>query len=192
MEAVISAAAGLIGVLIGAWLSHRWERRQRRLAFMERRLNEFYSPPLGLRKEIRAKSELRVRIQAAGEEGWQSIAASAGNSPSDHQTTDERFEPYRKLVEYDNSVFREESLPAYRKMAALFRKNLSLAYPDTAEHFEKLLEFLSVWDRHLEGAIPAEVLPLLKHGEKNLYPFYESLQSRHDELVQNIAAAKPD
>jgi hypothetical protein len=77
-------------------------------------------------------------------------------------------------------------------MVSLFRENISLAYTDTAQHFERLIEFLSVWDRHLEGAIPAEVLPLLKHGEHNLHPFYESLQRRHDELVEKIASAKPD
>jgi hypothetical protein len=195
MEAVvalISAASGLAGVVIGAWLAARGERTQRKLAFLERRLNEFYAPLLRLRNEIKIESELRVMIQAAGEEGWQQVAASMENALSRFESSDKHFEPYRKLIEYDTKTFKDELLPAYRTMVSVFRENMSLAFPDTSKHFGKLVEFVSVWDRHLEGAIPAEVLPLLKHGEQNLHPFYENLQRRHDELVEKIAAAKPD
>lgn len=129
-------------------------------------------------------------IQAAGEGGWQDAVARMGELPR-RDEADERFEPYRKLVECDDKILKDELLPAYRKMISVFRENLSLAFPDTAEHFDKLVAFVTVWDRHLEGAIPAEVLPLLNHGEQSLYPFYENLRRRHDELIRKIGTAKP-
>lgn len=195
VEAIIiafgSGVIGLVGVGIGAWLTERGERARRRLAFMERRLNEFYAPLLGLRKEIQAKSALRFLIENAGHEGWHTAVAKMGEDAR-YRSTDKEFEPYQKLLEYNSRQFKDELLPAYRRMATLFRKSMSLAYPDTAEHFGKLIEYVSIWDRHMEGAIPPHVLPLLKHGEKNLHPLYESLQRRHDELVTKIAQGQTD
>lgn len=51
LDSLISAASGLAGVVVGAWLTARSDRTQRKLAFMERRLNEFYGPLLGCKKK---------------------------------------------------------------------------------------------------------------------------------------------
>ena len=76
-DSIIQAVSGLLGVAVGAFFEHRSEGIKRRLAFLERRLNEFYSPMLGLRKEIETESRLRVLIQDAGEKAWGDVAATA-------------------------------------------------------------------------------------------------------------------
>jgi hypothetical protein len=65
-----SALAGLIGVLLGGWLSGRHERKRREAEFTSRRLSEFYGPILSIRTEIKARSELRLRVQTAAQEEW--------------------------------------------------------------------------------------------------------------------------
>ncbi len=62
----VPAAAGLIGVLIGAWLSETRKGAQRRLAFYEQQLSGFYSPMAGLRDETRMLTELRIRDACNG------------------------------------------------------------------------------------------------------------------------------
>lgn len=188
--AIIAGVTGLVGVWLGAFLISRNEREQRRLAFLERRLNEFYAPMLHLRTEIKVNSDLRLLIHDAAEQGWQSVVTGyQGDAP---KSDDRIFEGYSKVIEYDNEKFRKDILPAYRKMVSLFRDSMSLAYPDTAQQFPVFVEFVWIWERHMEGALPAEALLALKHTEKNCHPFYENLQRRHDELVRQIAEGKAD
>src|SRR3990167_940518 len=73
----VPALAGLVGVVIGAWLTGRRERRQRRLAFVETQLRDFYSPMLGLRNEIRMRSELRVQLHETADAVWRELCAQA-------------------------------------------------------------------------------------------------------------------
>ena len=171
-ESVISAASGLLGVAVGAYLTQRGESVHRKLAFLERRLNEFYSPMLGLHKEIATESRLRVLIQDVGDRAWRELTSSDRNP----QDTHKRFEDFKKLIDYDNKKFSSELLPSYKRMLTLFRDHLSLAYPDTIAHFDKLVKFVGVWDRFMNNAIPREAVILLEHTEKDIrfMPIYNS------------------
>jgi hypothetical protein len=73
----VPALSGLVGVIIGAWLTGRRERSQRRLAFVEKQLKDFYSPMLGLRNEIRMRGKLRVRIHDAADAVWKELCEQA-------------------------------------------------------------------------------------------------------------------
>jgi len=53
-----SVISGLIGAGVVYYFGIRQLVAQRRLAFVERQLVEFYAPLTGFRKQIRAKSEL--------------------------------------------------------------------------------------------------------------------------------------
>jgi len=180
----VPALSGLAGVVIGAWLTGRRERRQRRLAFVERQLKDFYSPLLGLRKEIRTRSELRVRIHNAADAAWRQLCDDARNVNVEalQKLSQTRGPEFTSLIEYDNKQLQEDLLPAYREMVKLFRESLWLADPDTREHYQQLLEFVELWDRWLAKSIPAEVIQSLEHSEENLKAFYDHLQERHDAL----------
>ena len=188
----VPALAGLAGVVVGAWLTGRRERSQRRIAFVEQQLKDFYSPMLGLRNEIRMRSELRVRIHDTADAVWRELCGHARQvsveTLGDLSRT--RGPEFTKLIEYDNKQLQEELLPAYRQMAKLFRENLWLADPDTREHYQHLIEFIELWDRWLAKSIPGEVIERLGHSEENLKPFYDHLRKRHDDLRAKIKQGK--
>jgi len=56
---------GVLGSLVQNWLTDRRENAKRKLEFIKQQLQEFYGPLLSLHKEIRAHSQLRVKLQQA-------------------------------------------------------------------------------------------------------------------------------
>lgn len=193
LSILVPAISGLGGVAIGAWLTARQGRKQRKYAFVEKQLREFYSPLLGIRLEIRMRSELRARIHTVANNQWKKLCAEAreaGGPDQLRKLSDERFPEFKRLTEYDNRQLTEELLPAYRQMIDIFRKNLWLAEPETQRHFGKLVEFIDLWDRWIDKAIPPEVIEALQHGEESLYPFYEHLEQAHRELQGMIKSGE--
>ena len=74
---VVPALSGFIGVLLGAWLSGRNQREQHKLAFVEKQIEIFYSPLLGIRNEILMLSKLRVKISGSANDNWRKIIEAA-------------------------------------------------------------------------------------------------------------------
>jgi|CXWL01.1.fsa_nt_gi hypothetical protein len=181
---VVPALFGFIGVIVGAWLSGRRERTQRRLSYMEKQLKDFYSPMLGLRNEIEMHSSLRVRIYETANTVWQELCRQNQERGVEVLTkfTDSRGEEFKRIIDYDNGKFQEELLPAYRQMAKLFREGFWLAEPETRSHYANLIEFVEVWERWFAKSIPGEVVAKLGHSEDRLQSFYKHLRSKHDEL----------
>jgi len=120
---VVPAIFGLVGVVIGAWLTGRREHRLRRLTFIEKQINDFYSPMLGLRNEIHMRSQLRVRIYEAADSAWHELLDQVGERNQEELQTlsRDRYPAFQSLIEFDNRQLREELLPAYHQMAKLFR-----------------------------------------------------------------------
>jgi len=177
--------SGLVGAGVVYYFGIRQLVVQRRLAFLERQLVEFYAPLAGIRQQIRAKSELRLKVSEAAEAAWQDICASYEGQPMhDHE---ERFAPFKQIIEYDNEQLRAELLPMYREMLALFTERYHLAASDTRAFYQPFLEFVEIWNRWLAESLPAEVLKKLGHREENVHPFYEHLESRMEELQTRIA-----
>lgn len=186
----VPAIAGLVGVSLGAWLTSRRERRQRQLAFLEKQLSLFYSPMLGVRNEIQAYSQLRVRVQSAAQNAWAQLCAETEALPPHERQrlTAERGPEFTRIIEFDNERLHKELLPAYRKLVSLFRENYWLSEPTTREHYAGILEFVDLWERWVDKALPVEVLRRLEHTEEKLQPFYEHLASMHDELRTKLKA----
>lgn len=192
---IIPAATGLVGVLVGAgltsWFAARRERIQRRHAFIEKQLSEFYSPMLGLRAEVKALSDLRVKLQSEAGAAWGDLCAAipegAGKPEALQALTAQRYPPFSALIEHENKKLIDRLLPAYRKMVKLFRKELWLAEEGTRAYYPELIEFVDIWDRALEKSIPPEVITRIGHTENKLQPFYEHLQKQHDRLRSLIA-----
>jgi hypothetical protein len=186
----VPALAALAGVFLGAWMSNRRDQSQRRVAFIERQLREFYGPLLSIRTEIRTLSELRVRIESACDAVWQRLTSeveTAGHEALVKLKAD-RWPSFEAVTTYDNEQLRSRLVPSYRKMLDLFRDNLWLAEPSTRSHFSKLAEFVEIWERHLAGTVPKEVPKELGHAEANLDAFYENLNAEHDRLRTALAS----
>jgi len=184
VSVVVPVASGLIGVLIGAWLSARRDQSQRRLAFVEKQLANFYSPMQGLREEIASTSELRLRIQQEAERAWREVCSQVRKE--DHEAlarlNTERAQEFNKIIEFDNDKLQKELLPAYRRMANLFRENYWLAEKDTRVYYAAVLEYAEIWERWNTGALPVEVWRKLNHTEANLAGFYRHISESHDWL----------
>ena len=70
-QTLMPAVAGLLGVAVGGWMQGHHQKKERENAFIKERLRDFYAPLLGMRSEIRAKSELRLKVSSIAHAEWQ-------------------------------------------------------------------------------------------------------------------------
>lgn len=189
----IPAATGFIGVLVGAWLATRQDRRRLRMEFRAKQLSRFYSPLLGIREEIRILSEIREYVRGEARDIWQDLCR-IGRARGDPQAIMKILEPegekLKTRIEYDNSQLEQRLLPGYRRMLEHFRDNYWLAKPETRQYFTILVRFVEGWDRFLSGTHSAEVLERLDVNEDDLQPFYAHLREAHDELRGKVERAE--
>lgn len=179
---ILSALVGALTVYIFGIRKLAIEHRN---AFLEKQLSQFYSPIAGYRKRIRTKSELRVKISNAAEASWQEICASASKA-NQTEIEKEQFAQYKGIIEYDNQQLREEFMPLYRKMLDVFTANYWLADEDTRAYYQNFVEFVEIWERHLEAKLPGAVIRKLDHTEENVFPFYEHLDQKLSELQTEL------
>lgn len=211
---IVPAVSGFVGVVVGAWLTASREKANRRYAFRERQLHDFYSPLLGLRREVQARKKLRAKVHELANSEWEKLANEAYRSHDPDATANlmrQRWPDYEKAGKYDERRLSEELLPTYRKMLSIFRDNLWLAEPETRPYFTTLLEFADVLERFLADSLPSEVLVRLDqqhtggiivaggllipkeilskmdYSESSLQPFYDHLESKHDELRARLS-----
>src|SRR6266496_4949101 len=93
----VPAVAGFIGIITGAWLTSRRERKQRQLDFIRTQLREFYSPILGLRQDILMRSELRVKVQQAANTAWGKLSESVTTAEKGRSLIASRKDDFTKL-----------------------------------------------------------------------------------------------
>jgi hypothetical protein len=98
-----------------------------------------------------------------------------------------RFPEFKRIIAYNNKQLQEELLPIYRQMIEHFSANLWLAEPSTRSFFGELVKFVEMWDRHLAGSVPFEVLLEYTADESRLLPFYDDLAAQMGCLRQKLA-----
>lgn len=178
---LVSVLAPLVTGYIGIRYGLKQIRVQKRVDLIENQLNKFYSPILGLRKEIRAKSELRLKIRIIGDEAWKEECEATGASG-----VSPNIMPYEKEIGYNNTQLKEEFIPSYNKMLQIFRENYWLAEPETREFYTKLVEYVEIWNRNFNNGLPPKVAKKIGHTEESLRPFYEELERRTDVLRKEL------
>ncbi|MDR3378409.1 MAG: hypothetical protein P4M10_06965 [Verrucomicrobiae bacterium] len=169
MIAAISALAGLIGVVIGGWLTNQRERKKRRTDFVERQLSEFYGPLLSIQKEIQALEELDREIVSI-----------------DAQWKEEQDLEFRKA---QIKSVPEKIMPAYRQMVVVFRDKIWLAEAKTRPFFVNLAKFVDISERVSIEAIPSDVYMKLKN-KYDVKIFYAHIEEMHDDLCQYLTEYK--
>jgi hypothetical protein len=90
-------------------------------------------------------------------------------------------------VQDENETLRDILIPTHHEMIKIFRDKMSLAEPETREHFKRLIEFVDVWDKVLEDGLPSLVAPAIGHTQQNLYPFYGHLEKMHERLRSKVS-----
>lgn len=157
---------------------------ERKYDFYMKQLYDFYAPLLGYRKEILAKSEVRVKVAKASNDAWKEICDN--NGTRDNFDYDEAYEPFKRIIEYDNSQFNVEILPKYQQMLKVFTDCIWLAEPETRKWYKDFLEFVEIWTRCIDDSLPGEVVEKLEHHEKNLKAFYEDLEYQVEKIRKKI------
>jgi hypothetical protein len=183
---LITACTGLGGVALGGATTIWSQRRERRSARIREQLDKFYAPLLGMRMQILAKSEVRQKVSGIAGAAWASLFAKADDPEARKKIDSERWPAFEELIEYSEQHMREELVPLYRQMVALFADNMQFAEDSTRKHFGTLVEFTELWNRALQNPIPPEVLSSLNHSEKALYPFYEDLETQFRKLRKQV------
>lgn len=186
---IIPVLAGFVGVFIGAWLMSKQQRKQQRLSFIEKQLKYFYSPLLGLRKEIFMLSDFREKISRIADAEWKELCEKERNPDALRKLTEDRWEEFDKIIKYDNRQLTETLIPSYNKMVTIFRENYYLAEKQTLDYFQSLLEFVNIWDRWLDHSLPKEVNESLEQNEETLKPLYADIKKTHDELRTKLSDA---
>ncbi len=187
----VPALSGFFGVLVGSLLSSRREAAQRRHSFVERQLQELYSPLLGIRLEIEALAEVQAKVSSVGDSVWRQHCDRFRADPvAMAKWCEEHKDTYTADIKYNNHQFEDVLLPGYKHMVVTFRDNLWLAEPETRTHFAKLVAYVDLWLRWLEDTIPADVMHEIDLRESELRPFYEDLQRTHDKLQNRLRTGK--
>jgi hypothetical protein len=182
----ITAAAGLLGVFVGGWFTGRQQKKERQNARCREQLMGFYAPLRGMRAEIRAKSELRLKLHGMAGASW--AAQFLGADDADRKAEiDKTCSPeYRKFFDYGNEQLTEDLVPLYRRMLAEFSKNMGLAEVSTLAYYRELVEFVEVWNRWLKSSLPGDVVTKIDHSEKKLYPLYDDIEKHFKELSASL------
>lgn len=192
LNPLISAAAGLSGVLLGGWLSDRRERQKQRNDFFKLQLSEFYGPLLSMFTEVRARDALRVKLIRAITQHHQRQMLEVRQEGHD-AVHDASMESLNKLATVSNDerrIFRETAMPAYRQMLTTFREKIWLAEPDTRNFLPDFIEFIDVWERTLRDTISPDIATAVGHNEQNLDDFYQHIKSTHDHLRHILGSAQ--
>src|SRR5437868_5762396 len=110
---VVSALlSGSIGAGIVYYFGIRQLITQRRSDFRKQQLAEFYAPLAGMHQQVRAKTALRVKVSDAANTAWHEICEQhRGTVMHDHE---DRYAPFKRIIEYENTQLEAELLPQYR------------------------------------------------------------------------------
>ena len=183
---LIAACAGLAGVALGGAITIWSQTKERRQARIREKLDKFYSPLLGIRKQILAKSEVRKKVHHCGEVEWPALFVGITSPEEKARITKERWPAFEAMMQYSEGQLKKELVPLYNQMVLYFTTNMQFAEDATREHFGALVEFTELWNRNLQSPMPPEVVLCLKHDEKTLYPFYDDLEAQFRMLRKKL------
>jgi len=107
-------------------------------------------------------------------------------------STSKRADKYQASAPQSLRASPSTTTPNFMKSCCqLFRECYWLAEPETRTHYADLLEFIEVWNRWIDKALPPEVLERLNHGEDNLTSFYEHIEQMHTAIRQKLKDGAP-
>lgn len=193
IENNFSAITGLLGVFVGGWLVNSQNQSQRRIEFYKDQLNRFYSPMVGIRKEIGVLSEFRLASEKASRDWWQKVCQEA-RSIEEERVSKEHFEAnkpkIKSKIDYENTQLETKLIPAYRQMLEIFKNNYWLAEEETRLHFSTLVKYVETWNRFLSETHAVEIIEQINVPEEELDFFYDDIEKKLDNLRAKIKHGK--
>jgi hypothetical protein len=188
IPAAIAAASGLLGVVVGGWITDRNQRRERQHNRVREQLQGFYSPLYGMRVRIRAKEDVLLKVTEASEATFKKLVVPPAGALKDvhFKYAEGRVPDFAKVTDENSRQVSEEIMPLYRQMVEHFSANMGLAEPSTLEYFGTLLEFVETWDRWARNTLPPEVGATLCQSPERLQPFYQDLETQSARLRKRL------
>jgi hypothetical protein len=187
IQSLITAAAGLIGVVVGSWLTDRRERDKQRRDYITCQLSELYGPLLSLRGQVTARHEFPDKVTSAIHKHWDALSPEIPKTGADlKRIVDLRTAELDAFTDYDQNALRERFMPDYQEMLTLMRKNMWLAEKSTRANFGSLVEYVDTWDIFAKGIIKGGVVMKLGQGESKLQPFFANIEEIHDRLRSEL------
>lgn len=147
--ALISAAAGLLGVWAGYRASDRHARAERASRFVERQIEEFYSPLVGLLEERQARADIWMLIVEAANRDLEEL-------PQDAEERAMRTDQHVRLGAVRDERA-QELLASVEMILGLFRDKLWLAENSTRRHYATLFRNLELATLVWKDAFPEKV-----------------------------------
>ena len=177
----------ILGVLLGAWITTRNLKTERKQAHYRRQLADFYSPMHAWHTLIKTRSITRLTLFQKADEIWRQMVAQRRNDVDELRRLSEgKGQDFQKIIEEDNRIFLEEIFPLYKKILDHFTENYWLAEPSTQKHYPALVEYIDLWDRWLRGSIPPEVMRATNNNESKLHPLYQDLEDQIKQLQSQL------
>jgi hypothetical protein len=186
LQASITAAAGLLGVAIGGWVTARTQKMERKSARIREQLMGFYAPLRGIRAEIRAKSELRVKLHSDADAAWRQVLASESDPVRKLKLEEEEWPKYDAVLKYSSEQLKSDLVPLYQRLLRQFTDQMWLAEQSTLRHYSALVEFVEIWNRHLKAPLPYDLIIRLGHEEKKIEPLYDDIEQHFRELSAQL------
>ena len=185
-QVAMTAAAGLLGVAVGGWITALNQKAERRIARIREQLAGFYAPLRGIRAEIRAKSELRTKLHSIANAAWQELLAGERDPLRKKELEDKEWPKYEAVLRYSEDQLKNELVPLYQRLLDHFTAQMWLAEQSTLPHYTALVEFVEIWNRHLKVPLPYDLVIRLGHVEKNLVPLYDDIERHFTELSAQL------
>jgi len=183
LKVFIPSFVTLVAVVLAYLFALSQARKKRVTDLIEKQLTEFYSPILGCIRKIHAQSKLRFELSGASDVAWKKICENAPHPFLEHE---KKFEPFRKIIDYENKKLNEEVIPLYDNILNIFTSNYWLSEDKTRQYYDEYYRFVEIWHRYLSGSIPSETLTEIKHGKDLLEPFYKNIEQTLSELKHKL------
>lgn len=190
VELIAPALSGLLGVIIGAFITAHYQSKERQYNRVRDQLQGFYAPLYGMRAQIREKSAFLRKISKATEEISMGLGvAPPGVSVDAHfNYVESRMPEFGKADAETNRQVNDVILPLYRRMLEHFSSHMGLAEPSTLDTFGALVEFVETWDRWANKTLPYEVVRELRQSDEKLQPFYRDLEDQFARLREKLGS----
>jgi len=165
-----TGGSGFIGIILGGWLV-AWQRKvARKRQFLEKQLQDFYSPLLAIHDEITVFQN--------------PLATGVGFSARDD---DDQESDYPKVPDEDEKdIVAQQLLPAYERMLEVFRDNMWVVDDETRKFYPGLFRFVHHWRRVVKNALPENPLTAWQHSEKELQDFFNNLQQHQHRMRKRL------
>lgn len=184
---LITALAGLSGVVVGGWITDRRSKEERRDAWRREQLKEFYAPMRGMREETKAKSKLSARLHELAYYVHDSSITNEDDPEEIRRVEADMIQKgYQDIFGYSRNQFKNELVPIYRRMLEHFTSHMDLAEPSTLEHYPALVEYVELWNRNLEKKLPSEIADKVDFGETPLFGLYADIERHFMRLIDEL------